>query len=153
MRMLLLPSRRNVGCHLLPLRQLPVPAPAVVVGRVVAHRRHNAPRKFETTVCCCFAAYQGIPPSLSHWALWNPQVLPRLDTVSAATSTLRHCATLSSSISTSPSELSSYCNQLHSRTPSSINSSGVLEDIQRRVRTSHRHYRVRRQKLTTQKQP
>lgn len=77
--MLSLPSR-NVGCHLLPLRQLPVPPSAATVGRV----RHSAPTKFET-VSNAVKTTNSNPKCESYWFLRNRQACRRLSTVIAAT--------------------------------------------------------------------
>lgn len=77
--MLPLPSR-NVGCHLLPLRQLPVPPSAATVGRV----RHSAPTKFET-VSNAVKTTSSNTKCESYWFLRDRQACRRLSTVIAAT--------------------------------------------------------------------
>lgn len=95
--MLLLPSR-NVGCHLLPLRQLPVPPPAAVVGRV---RRSAPSTKFETFSSASETTATINPKNdESYWFLrgHHQACRRRLSTViAAAVSTGRTITTCSSS--------------------------------------------------------
>lgn len=92
MRMLLLPSR-NVGCHLVRLRQqLPVP-PAAVPGRVP----NSATKKFETVSITAVAGTATLNFKSNRFSR-DHQACRRLSTVIAATSTGLTAATCSSNV-------------------------------------------------------
>ncbi|EJY57908.1 AAEL017151-PA [Aedes aegypti] len=95
--MLLLPSR-NVGCHLVRLRQLPVPPAAV--GRVI----NSAPKKFETVSIAVETATIINSENECNWFPRDHQACRRLSTVIAATSTGLSITTCSSNTLQCPSE-------------------------------------------------